>query len=57
MERVKKLLTTTNLNVTAIANQAGFDNIRYLTKVFRDTTGLTPTEYRRANSTPSIAGK
>jgi LacI family transcriptional regulator len=55
MERVRELLTTTNLNVTAIARQAGFENIRYLTKVFRDATNLTPTEYRRAHSTPDVS--
>lgn len=55
MERVKELLTDTNLNITTVAQQAGFENIRYLTKVFRDVTGLTPTEFRRAHSTPSIA--
>ena len=54
MDKVKELLTTTNLNVTSISRQAGFENIRYLTKVFRDATGLTPTEFRRANSTPEI---
>lgn len=54
MDRVKELLTTTNLNVTSVAQQAGFENIRYLTKVFRDATGLTPTEFRRAHSTPSV---
>lgn len=54
MDRVRELLTTTNLNVTTIAQKAGFDNIRYLTKVFRDTTGLSPTEFRRTNSTPDI---
>lgn len=56
MDRVKELLTTTNLNVTAVAQQAGFENIRYLTKVFRDATGSTPTEYRRAHSTPNVGG-
>lgn len=55
MDRVKELLTTTNLSVTAVAQKAGFENIRYLTKVFRDETGLTPTEFRRAQSTPSVA--
>ena len=55
MERVKELLTTTNLSITAVAQKAGFENIRYLTKVFRDATGLTPTEFRRAQSTPSVA--
>jgi LacI family transcriptional regulator len=54
MDRVKELLTTTNLNVTTVAQQAGFENIRYLTKVFRDATGSTPTDYRRARSTPTV---
>lgn len=55
MERVQHLLTATNLNVTEAARQAGFQNMRYLTKVFRDVTGMTPTEYRRSKSTPSLA--
>ncbi|WP_338045114.1 helix-turn-helix domain-containing protein [Oceanipulchritudo coccoides] len=55
MDQVRELLTTTNLSVTAVAQKAGFENIRYLTKVFRDATGLTPTEFRRAQSTPNVA--
>lgn len=55
MERVKELLTSTNLNITSIAKQAGFENIRYLTQVFRDTSGFTPTEYRRVHSTPDVS--
>lgn len=54
MDKVKELLTSTNLNVTTVAQQAGFDNFRYLTKVFRDATGITPTEFRRLHSTPSV---
>lgn len=54
LERVRHLLTSTNLNVTEAARQAGFENMRYLTKLFRDATGLTPTEYRRSQSTPSV---
>ncbi len=56
MERVRHLLTSTNLSVTDAARQAGFQNMRYLTKLFRDATGLTPTEYRRSKSTPSVEG-
>ncbi|MCC5834213.1 MAG: DNA-binding transcriptional regulator [Opitutales bacterium] len=55
MERVKELLTSTNLNITSIAKQAGFENIRYLTQVFRDASGFTPTEYRRVHSTPDVS--
>lgn len=54
MERVRHLLTSTNLSVTEAARQAGFQNMRYLTKVFRDVTGMTPTEYRRSKSTPAL---
>lgn len=54
MERVQHLLTSTNLSVTEAARQAGFQNMRYLTKVFRDATGMTPTEYRRSKSTPTV---
>lgn len=57
MDRVKELLTSTNLNVTQVARRAGFENIRYLTKVFRSTTGVTPTEYRRTQGTPSVGAK
>ena len=56
MDRVKELLTTTNLSVNAIAQSAGFENVRYLTQVFRDLTKQTPTEYRRTQSTPDVQG-
>jgi LacI family transcriptional regulator len=55
MNQVKDLLTTTNLNVSAIAVRSGFDNVRYLTQVFRDLTGQTPTEFRRTQSSPEIS--
>jgi LacI family transcriptional regulator len=55
LDRIKDLLITTNLNVSAIAHRAGFDNVRYLTQVFRDLTGQTPTEYRRKQSTPKVS--
>jgi len=55
MDRVQELLTTTNLNVSSIAKQAGFDNVRYLTQVFKENTGQTPTEFRRSQSTPEVA--
>lgn len=54
MERVQHLLTSTNLSVTDASRQVGFQNMRYLTKVFRDVTGMTPTEYRRSKSTPAL---
>lgn len=55
IDRIKEMLTTTNLNVGVIAKSAGFENVRYLTQVFRDSTGQTPTEFRRSQSTPEIS--
>lgn len=54
MERIKKLLTSTNMSIGDVSKTAGFENVRYLTQVFREETGLTPTEYRRKQSTPDL---
>jgi len=54
MERIKKLLITTNMSIGVVSKTAGFENVRYLTQVFREETGLTPTEYRRKQSTPDL---
>jgi len=54
LERVRALLTTTNLSVTEIARQAGFENVRYLTKVFREATGGTPVQFRRTQGTATV---
>lgn len=45
--RVEKLLLTTELSVTQIAQQAGYTNMPYFSKVFKKETGCTPVEYRR----------
>jgi LacI family transcriptional regulator len=55
MKRMKKLLVSTNLNISAIAQQSGVNNVRYMTKIFRDATGCTPTEFRRNESTPAVS--
>lgn len=54
MKRMKELLVSTNLNVSAIARQSGVNNVRYMTKIFREATGCTPTEFRRSESTPGL---
>ena len=40
------LLRTTNLPVTAIASQCGFENANYFTVVFRTEYGIPPSKYR-----------
>lgn len=40
------LLTTTNASVTDIAYRSGFTDPKYFSRVFRQTTGKSPSEYR-----------
>jgi LacI family transcriptional regulator len=47
IERVKKLLSTTDLPTKQISAQAGFRSVQYLTRVFRKATGQTPASYRK----------
>jgi LacI family transcriptional regulator len=47
LERAKELLATTALPIAGVAEQAGFSSVHYLSRVFRQETGLTPTAYRR----------
>jgi len=41
-----RLLRTTNLSVTSIASQCGFENANYFTVVFRTEYGIPPSKYR-----------
>jgi len=47
LDRVKVLLSTTDLPTKQIASQSGFHYVQYLTRVFRKDTGQTPASYRR----------
>ena len=47
LERARGLLATTLLSVAEVAEQSGFASVHYLSRVFRESMGLTPTEYRR----------
>ena len=46
-QRVKQLLTETELPLAAIARRAGFTYMEYLSNTFRRQTGWTPSAYRR----------
>lgn len=46
MNHAKALLSTTALSVSAIASAVGYKNYSSFFKRFKDTTGLTPNEYR-----------
>jgi LacI family transcriptional regulator len=47
LERVKVLLSTTDLPTKQIAGQTGFHSVQYLARVFRSATGQTPATYRK----------
>ncbi|WP_308634391.1 response regulator transcription factor [Paenibacillus silvisoli] len=42
----KKLLMTTNHPIYWIAEQSGFQDERYFSRIFREKTGMLPSEYR-----------
>ncbi|MFC2662887.1 MAG: helix-turn-helix transcriptional regulator [Eubacterium sp.] len=47
MERAAGLLETTRLKVIEISNAVGYENQGKFARVFADTFGCTPLEYRR----------
>ena len=50
--QAKRLLTETDLSITAVARSAGYEDNLYFSRVFRKNTGITPTEYRNCNKNP-----
>lgn len=49
MEKVMELLDGTEDKIADICAMAGYDNPRYFSKVFKQYTGMTPSEYRDRN--------
>ena len=47
MERAKKLLLSTALPVSEVAEQSGYGDYRVFTKAFKKSEGITPSQYRR----------
>ena len=48
IERIKILLTTTNLSVSEIAYQLGFEYPQSLNKLFKKKTAVSPTDFRKS---------
>lgn len=46
IERVKELLTETNLSLSAIAHRAGYRHVEYMSVAFKRETGQPPSVYR-----------
>ena len=50
MDSAKKLLTSTNETIAAIADRIGYKDVRYFSKLFTKTVGVKPAVYRRLYS-------
>lgn len=48
IEKAKEILTTTNLTVSEISYQLGFEYSQSFSKLFKSKTNLTPIEYRHS---------
>ncbi len=49
LEEAQKLLTNTDMSVTEISYTVGFSSVNYMSKVFKEIFGLTPSRYRKNN--------
>jgi two-component system response regulator YesN len=47
LKKAKELLLGTNLKLYEIAKQTGYSDAKYFSRVFKDTQGVLPTEYRK----------
>jgi two-component system response regulator YesN len=54
MKKAMLYLCNPNYKVYEICNMVGYKTERYFYKVFREYTGLTPTEYRKRNVSPNV---
>ena len=48
IQRAQQLLKESERSITDIADHCGFGNITYFEKVFKQTTGQTPVQYRKS---------
>ena len=54
IEKSLPLLTENRLSITEIAEQTGFSNSGYFSRVFREQMNCTPSQYRKRNSETSF---
>ena len=46
ISHAKRLLKTTDMKIYEVAQECGYSNSNYFTKVFKEVTGISPAEYR-----------
>lgn len=49
LEHARAMLESTASSVTEISEACGFSSVYYFSKLFKQRTGMTPTDYRRIN--------
>ncbi|TVX96689.1 response regulator transcription factor [Cohnella terricola] len=54
IEKAEALLANTNMPVAQIANQLGYDDENYFSKVFKKQTGMSPLRYRKVRQQTQI---
>ena len=47
LEKAKELLAFSSMNISEIAENVGYDNALYFSRLFRKNTGFSPSEYRK----------
>jgi len=48
IERARRLLAETDLPITDVGAQVGYNSQSHFTKIFREATGMTPKAFRDA---------
>ena len=49
IQRAKGLIIGDAVSMADLSSSCGFSNIYHFSKVFKDVTGLTPTQFKREN--------
>ena len=47
IDEAKKMLKDVQYNILDVADESGFNNTRYFSKIFKKNVGITPSEYRK----------